>query len=57
MWDCAMQTIDVSRICYGTDYPFVPRSSERGIELINKLDITEEQREGIFHANIESLLK
>ncbi len=57
MWDCAMQTIDVSHIVYGTDYPFVPGSTERGIELINGLDITDEQREGIFHSNVEPLLK
>jgi aminocarboxymuconate-semialdehyde decarboxylase len=57
MWDCALQTVDVSHIVYGTDYPFVPGSTERGIELINALDITEAQREGIFHANVEPLLR
>ena len=57
MWDCALQTIDVSHIVYGSDYPFVPGNTERGIELINSLDISEDQREGIFHANVEPLLR
>jgi aminocarboxymuconate-semialdehyde decarboxylase len=57
MWDCALQTIDVSHVVYGTDYPFVPGNTERGIELINGLDITEQAREGIFHTNVEQLLR
>ena len=57
MWQCAFETIDISHIVYGSDYPFVPQSTERGIELINGLDITEEQRESIFHGTAEGLLR
>jgi aminocarboxymuconate-semialdehyde decarboxylase len=58
MWDCALQTIDVSRVVYGSDYPFVPDgSAERGIDLINELDITEAQREAILHGTADAILR
>jgi aminocarboxymuconate-semialdehyde decarboxylase len=57
-WDCALQTIDVGQVVFGTDYPFVPvGSTERGIALVNGLDITEEQREGIFHTTADAILR
>jgi len=57
-WDCALQTIDVGQVVFGSDYPFVaPNSTERGIELINGLDITDEQREKIFHSTADQLLR
>jgi aminocarboxymuconate-semialdehyde decarboxylase len=57
-WDCALQTIDVGQIVFGTDYPFVPEgSTERGIALINELDISEEQREAIFSRTADAILR
>lgn len=57
-WDCALKTIDVGHVVFGSDYPFVPAgSTERGIALINGLDITEEQREMIFHGTADMLLR
>jgi aminocarboxymuconate-semialdehyde decarboxylase len=57
-WDCALETIDVGHVVFGSDYPFVPQgSAERGIALINGLDITEEQREAIFHGTADTLLR
>jgi predicted TIM-barrel fold metal-dependent hydrolase len=57
-WDCALQTIDVSHVVFGTDYPFVPQNSTaRGIALINDLNVTEEQREAIFHGTADQLLR
>jgi aminocarboxymuconate-semialdehyde decarboxylase len=56
-WDCALQTIDVGHVVFGTDYPFTPEgSAERGIALINGLGITDEQRERIFHGTADALL-
>ena len=57
-WDCALQTIDVSQVVFGTDYPFVREgSAERGIALIGELDITEQQRENIFHGTADTLFR
>jgi aminocarboxymuconate-semialdehyde decarboxylase len=57
-WDCALETIDVSHVVFGSDYPFVPQgSAERGIALINGLDITEAQREAIFYRTADTLLR
>lgn len=57
-WDCALQTIDVSQVVFGSDYPFVPEgSTERGIALINGLDVTDEQREMIFHGTADTLFR
>jgi len=57
-WDCALKTIDVSHVVFGSDYPFAAEgSTERGIALVNALDITEEQRESIFHGTADALLR
>lgn len=57
-WDCALQTIDVSQVVFGSDYPFVPEgSTERGIALINDLDLSEEKREKIFHGTADTLFR
>lgn len=58
MWDCALQTIDIGRVVFGSDYPFVPEgSTERGIALVNGLDIDEEQREAIFYRTADAILR
>jgi len=45
-------------VVFGSDYPFVPEgSTERGIALTKALDITEEQRENIFHGTADMLLR
>jgi aminocarboxymuconate-semialdehyde decarboxylase len=57
-WDCALDTIDVSHVVFGSDYPFTREGSvERGIALINGLDITDAQRESIFHGTADSILR
>jgi predicted TIM-barrel fold metal-dependent hydrolase len=57
-WDCALQTIDVGHVVFGSDYPFVPEgSTERGIALINGLDISEAQREAIFFKTADAILR
>ncbi len=57
-WDCALQTIDVGHIVFGSDYPFVPQNStDRTIALINGLDLSDQQKEDIFHATADKLLR
>ena len=57
-WDCALETIDVGHVVFGTDYPFTREgSTERGIALVNGLDISDEQREAIFHGTADRLLR
>jgi predicted TIM-barrel fold metal-dependent hydrolase len=57
-WDCALQTIDVDHIVFGSDYPFVPQNStDRTIALINGLDLSELQKEAIFHGTADTLLR
>lgn len=56
-WDCALGTVGVERIVYGSDYPFALGSIERAIECIERLDITDEEREGIYHGTAERLLR
>jgi len=57
-WDCALKTIDLGHVVFGSDYPFVAEgSTERGIALINGLDITGAQREQIFHGTADTLFR
>ena len=56
-WKCAIETLGVDRLLYGSDYPFALGSMERGIEVIEALDITAQQREAIYSGNALRLLR
>ena len=56
-WSCAVQTIGAEKLMYGSDYPFALGSMERGIECIEALDVTAEQREMIYSGNALRLLR
>jgi len=56
-WRCALETVGVERIVYGSDYPLPIGSMERGIALIDALDITPRQREMIYSGTAVRLLR
>lgn len=45
----------VDNVLFGTDYPMWDPKEE--LERFNKIDLTDEEREKIFHINLENLLK
>jgi predicted TIM-barrel fold metal-dependent hydrolase len=56
-WRCALETVGVDRIVYGSDYPLPIGSMERGIALVDALDITPERREMIYSGTAARLLR
>jgi aminocarboxymuconate-semialdehyde decarboxylase len=56
-WKCALETVGVEQIVYGSDYPLPIGSMERGIACIEGLNITPEQRERIYSGNAQRLLR
>jgi len=56
-WRCALETLGADRIVYGSDYPLPIGSMERGIALIDALDITPRQREMIYSGTAVRLLR
>jgi aminocarboxymuconate-semialdehyde decarboxylase len=56
-WDCAVSTVGLDRIVFGTDYPFPgPGSAARGIERISALPISDAEKEAIFSGTADRLL-
>ena len=56
-WTCALETVGVERIVYGSDYPFSLGSMTRAIDCIEALDITSQQREMIYSGHALQLLR
>jgi aminocarboxymuconate-semialdehyde decarboxylase len=55
--DCAIRTVGIERILFGTDYPFGgPNSVRRGIESISNLPISEEEKEAVLSGTTDRLL-
>jgi aminocarboxymuconate-semialdehyde decarboxylase len=54
-WHAALETVGAGHIVYGSDYPWGRMS--RTIDIINALDISDEDRQAIFHGTAERLLK
>jgi predicted TIM-barrel fold metal-dependent hydrolase len=53
--ECCYATMGASRMLYGTDHPF--GRPGQVAELVDALDCSAEDRELIYHANLESLIK
>ena len=56
LWSTALRTVGASQIVFGTDYPFAPRY-EGMIESIERQDLTDAEKESIYHATAERLLR
>jgi predicted TIM-barrel fold metal-dependent hydrolase len=53
--ECCYATMGASRMLYGTDHPF--GRPGHVAELVDALDCSAEDRELIYHGNLESLIK
>jgi len=57
-WDCAVQTVGIERILYGTDYPFGgPGSVSRIIDRIKALAVADDLKQAILGGTAERLLR
>ncbi len=56
-WHCALKTVGIEHLVYGSDYPFAPGSMERAIACIDALDISPEQRQMIYSGHAQRLLR
>jgi aminocarboxymuconate-semialdehyde decarboxylase len=56
-WRCTIDAVGIDHLVYGSDYPLPIGSMERGIAIIDGLDITPEQREQIYSGNAKRLLR
>jgi predicted TIM-barrel fold metal-dependent hydrolase len=55
--DCAIRTVGIERILFGTDYPFGgPNSPRRGIESISQLPISDDEKEAVLSGTTDRLL-
>lgn len=56
-WDCAVRTVGLDHIVFGTDYPFGrPDGVARGIERIKNLPISDAEKEAILSGTTDRLL-
>lgn len=56
-WDCAVRTVGLERILFGTDYPFGgPGSVARGIQRIQELPISDAEKAAVLGGTADSLL-
>jgi len=53
----ALNYMGDKRLLVGSDYPHQIGDIEKAVKIVNKIDISEEQRELIFHKNAEELFK
>ena len=56
LWSTALQTVGASQIVFGTDYPFA-RGYEGMIESIERQQLTEAEKEAIYHGTADRLLQ
>jgi predicted TIM-barrel fold metal-dependent hydrolase len=57
-WDCAVKTVGLDRIVYGTDYPFGgPGSVARAIERITSLPISDDDKQAVLGGTADKLLR
>jgi hypothetical protein len=52
---CALMVVGADRLLFSVDYPFSP--NERGVQFLNSLPVSDEDREKIAHGNAARLLK
>ena len=52
---CAIDSIGKERVLFATDYPFV--QLDEAVDLLEKCDLTEDEKEHIYHLNAERLLR
>jgi predicted TIM-barrel fold metal-dependent hydrolase len=56
LWSTALQTVGAPHIVFGTDYPFAG-GYEPMIESIERQDLTDAEREAIYHGTADRLLR
>ncbi len=52
---CACMSLGTDRIAFGTDYPYA--GFKKGVEFINKTEISEKDKQKIFYSNAAKLFK
>jgi aminocarboxymuconate-semialdehyde decarboxylase len=55
--DCAIKTIGVDRLVFGTDSPMLLALKQKGIDVIAELNLDDESRQKIFSGTAKKLLK
>ena len=52
-----LELFGVDRVLFGTDYPAVPVTSEKHIDIVRGLGLSREDEEKIFWKNVGQLFK
>jgi len=52
---CAIDAMGKERVLFAIDYPFV--SNEKGVELVEDCNLTEDEKAHVYHLNAERLLR
>ncbi len=54
---CAVQTVGVDRVLFGSDFPPVPIPLKRSVDTVQELSIPEADKKKILGGNAEKLLR
>ena len=54
---CAIDTVGVDHFLFGTDSPPLFVLKQEGVDLINKLGLTPEDKDKVYYQNAKKLLK
>jgi predicted TIM-barrel fold metal-dependent hydrolase len=54
---CAIDTVGVDHFIFGTDSPPLFVLKEEGVDLINRLGLTDDEKDKVYYRNAKQLLK